>query len=425
MIRIRTTFIGLSVVSVLSISAEVSTAQESSWIRRHDFTLPARVQTAAFSIGSKGYIAAGSGDQSGTPLHDLQEYDPATDTWTARSSLPIPLRGCVAFTVGQKAYIATGGGLTGFNHQLFEWDQFTNTWSGKTSFPEGQGRISAVGISFGNRGYVATGLGKWQRALNDMWEYDPSGNIWSQKAPLPGSGRCYATAFAIHDRIYIGLGNNGQVCLKDWWEFTPETNSWRRMHDFDGSERAGAVGFSVDGKGYIVGGVDNALRPLRDVWEFDPIRNTWTQLQHFPGSSRGYGAGFVIGSTGYIVAGISQEGYLSDIWKAVTPGMGPVTFAFQVPKDDPTANPVVIAPNPFFYRFFVKMRSPYTGPLELTVSDMGGRVVYRQSINKDAEYIVRVYEIDYLPDGLFVFRVRDPGGQLDTKQTVVHKSFGI
>ncbi len=405
----------------LAVSINAVQSQESSWSHRQDFSSPPRIQAVGFSIGDKGYIATGTDGMSDHLLQDLQEYDPGTNSWTFKSSLPFPLRGSVAFSIGSKAYVTTGGGSYGLNYQTQEWDQGTNIWRPRAAFPAGKGRMSAVGIAMGNRGYVGTGFDATERPLNDLWEYDPVSNSWQQKASLPGSGRCYATVFAIHDKIYIGLGNNGSSYLKDWWEYSPATNVWRRMEDLAGEARTGAMGFSVNGKGYVIGGVNYSMSPLKDIWEFDPIQNTWTQLDRFPGSSRGYGVSFVINNSGYIAAGTSSEGYLFDLWECF-PG---TMVRASIPRDDPFIDPVVISPNPFFYRFFMKMRHPYTGMLELTITNMRGQVVFRKNIDKDAEYIVRCYEIDYLPDGLFVFRVKDPSGIIDTKQTVIHKSFDI
>ncbi|MFH1937341.1 MAG: kelch repeat-containing protein, partial [Bacteroidota bacterium] len=283
---------------------EVS-AQQSSWARRQDFASPARLQAVGFSIGGKGYIAAGTSGLADNLLQDLQEYDPGSNSWSFKSNLPLPLRGSAAFSIGRKAYITTGGGPYGLNYQLLEWDQVTNTWKSKGAFPPGKGRMAAVGVTMGNRGYIGTGYDLAERALNDFWEYDPFSNTWTQKAPLPGSGRAYAIAFAIHEKIYVGLGNNGSAYLRDWWEYTPSTNSWKKMEDLAGEARTGAMGFSVGGKGYIIGGVSYGFKPLRDVWEFDPIQNTWTQLDRFSGSGRGYGVSFVINDNGYIAAGSS------------------------------------------------------------------------------------------------------------------------
>lgn len=400
---------------------EVVHAQGSSWVHRQDFAAPPRVQAVGFSIGGKGYIASGTNGLGDNLLQDLQEYDPGSNSWSFKLDLPVPLRGSAAFVIGNKVYITTGGSPFGLNYQMLVWDQSGNQWSSGPPFPAGKGRMAAIGVPMGTHGYIGTGFDLTERALNDLWEFDSSDQTWTEKASLPGTGRSYATAFPIHDKIYIGLGNNGSAYLKDWWEFTPSTNSWRRMQDLAGEERTGAMGFSVDGKGYVVGGVGYNFKPLHDIWEFDPIQNTWTQLDRFPDTGRGYGVSFVINNTGYIAAGASAGGYLVDLWEGFPNSMVRKSIA----KDDPFDNPVVVSPNPFFYRFFVKIRHPYTGMLELTITNMLGEVVFRKSMNKDSEYIVRYYEIDYLPEGLFVFRVKDPTGVIDTKQTVIHKSFDI
>jgi len=418
--RVRQAGFIMAILLVIT-GVDVVSGQESSWNHRESFNDPTRVQAVGFSIGEKGYVATGTDGSIYGSLSDLQEFDPTNNTWVNKASLPFPLRGGVAFTIDRSVYITTGGNNNGLNYQLLEWNQGSNTWRTLEPFPSGQGRISAVGISLGTRGYVGTGVTTTGQALNDFWEYDPSGNRWEKKASLPGSGRSYASAFVIHDKIYVGLGSNGAGCLNDWWEFTPFTNTWRRMQDFAGEARTGAMGFSVNGKGYILGGANGAMHPLRDIWEFDPIQNTWTRLDQFPGLSRAYGISFSINNSGYVGAGASSEGYLDDLWECF-PG---TMVRESIPKDDPFTNPIVVSPNPFFYRFFLKMRHPYTGLLELTVTNMQGQVVFRQTINKEETYIVRCYEIDYLPDGLFIFHVKDPSGAINTRQTIIHKSFGI
>lgn len=393
---------------------------QQTWVERQSFRDPARLQTVGFSIGNKGYIATGTNGISDHLLQDLQEYDPISNNWKYMANLPSPLRASAVFTLGKKAYITTGADPSGMNHQLYVWDQATDSWSTGTPFPSGQSRMAAVGINYGNRGFIATGFDMAEKALNDIWEYNPFSRTWTRKASLPGSGRCYATGFAIHSKIYIGLGNNGSSYLKDWWEYDPANNNWKRMSDLPGDARTGAMGFVSGGKGYIVGGVNFAFKPLHDVWAFDPILNTWEQVNLFPGFARGYGVGFNIENKGYIAAGTSTSGYLFELWECF-----PETMTQLLITEDPILNPVRISPNPFFYRFALKMRHPYTGLLELIISNMYGRVVFQRTFNKDEKYIVRCWEIDYLPDGLFIFHVKDASGTVDYKQTLIHKSFGI
>ena len=419
---------------VLLIVGGLSVIAQQTWVERQHFRDPARLQAVGFSIGDKGYVATGTNGISGHLLQDLQEYDPATNNWEYKSNPPTSLRGSAVFTLGNKAYITTGADHTGMNNQLYVWDQPTDTWSTSSPFPAGQGRMAAVGISYGTRGFIATGFDLAERALNDIWEHNPFSRTWIRKASLPGSGRCYATGFAIHNKIYIGLGNNGTTYLKDWWEYDPATNDWRRMSDLPGDARTGAMGFVSNGKGYIVGGVNLDFKPLQDVWAYDPTLNTWEQVNLFPGAARGYGVGFNINTTGYIAAGTSTSGYLYELWECFPESMtqrlasyGPESNSDDLGSnvEDPLLSALQISPNPFFYRFALKMRHPYTGLLEITIHNMHGGVVFRRSFNKDEEFIVRCWEVDYLPDGLFIFKVKNASGTVDYKKTLIHKSFGI
>jgi len=391
---------------------------QQSWIQRQSFNQPARIQAVGFAIGGKGYIATGASRVTGQPLRDMQEFDPATNTWSYKSDLPEALRAGVAFTIGTKAYITTGAYSQGLNHTLFVWDQFSNTWSTQSPFPAGQGRMAAFGATVGNSGFVFGGFDASERALNDLWEFQESTNTWIRKKDNPGPGRCYAAGFVIGNKVYIGTGNNGTTYLRDFWAYDSFTDNWNRIPDFPGVPRTGAVAFTSGGRGYITGGIDKAANLLRDCWEFDPMVNAWIEVSSFPGIPRSYGVSFAIHHAGYLAAGATRTGYLNELWEGY-----PSVMTTAIPKDDPLLSPVKISPNPFFYRFFVMIRAPFTGSLELTITDSYDRVVFRKSFQKDVEYIVRCYEIDDLPEGLFLFTVKDPTGQFNYKQTVIHKSF--
>lgn len=393
---------------------------QQSWIQRTPFKSPGRLQTVGFSIGDKGYVATGTNGTTLQYMQDLQEYDPKTDTWTSRSDVPVPLRGGSVFVIGSKAYITTGASPSGLINTLYEWNQATNTWTTRAPLPAGGARMAAIGFGLRNRGYIATGFDGAMRQLNDLWEYDPMDNVWKRKASLPGSGRSYATGFIVGEKFYLGTGESGGGCLKDFWEYDPYIDLWTRLPDIPGSARSGAIGFSANGKGYVAGGVDLSFQPLADVWEYNPLSKTWAQVDPFPGTPRAYGVSFSVDESGYLAGGTTVYGDVSELWESF-----PGKMTIRLTAEDPLGRPVIISPNPFFYIFALKMRHPYTGMLELTISNLQGNVVFRKNFNKDEYYIVRTYEIDYLPDGLFIFTVKDPTGSLNFKQTVIHKSFGI
>lgn len=398
-----------------------------TWERKQNINLPARIQCVGFSLGEKGYVAGGIAEKNPAILDDLQQYDPASNTWQTISTLPEPLRGAVAFTIGNQAIITTGTSSSGLNRKTLIWNDASRSWSSGTPFPAGKTRMAAVGIGLGTRGYVSTGFDGQEKPLNDLWEYNPASGEWLEKAPLPGSPRSYATGFAIHSKLYVGLGNNGSNYLQDWWEYSPETNSWKKMADIPGEARTGAIGFSANGKGYIVGGINMEYMALRDVWEFDPVLNTWTQLNMLAGFPRGYGVGFSINDRGFIATGASSESYLYDVWECFPKQMTQQLVDFEekfVEFGEMNAS-LIILPNPFFYRFCIKLRHPYTGLLNLTIRNMDGRAVFQKSFNKDAEYFVNCWEIDIAADGLYIFEIKDASGSVNYKRTMIHKSFGI
>jgi N-acetylneuraminic acid mutarotase len=68
-------------------------------------------------------------------------YDPATNSWTARANLPVPLRGAVGASDGTYGYVACGV-TPGWNYTntLYRYDPSTNSWTNLSTVPGGVGR---------------------------------------------------------------------------------------------------------------------------------------------------------------------------------------------------------------------------------------------------------------------------------------------
>jgi hypothetical protein len=64
---------------------------------------------------------------------------------------------------------------------------YGDSWTQKASVG-GTQRNDAVGFSIDSlgKGYVGTGGDGTGGFLNDFWEYNPSTNVWTQKANYPG-----------------------------------------------------------------------------------------------------------------------------------------------------------------------------------------------------------------------------------------------
>ncbi len=186
----------------------------------------------------------------------------------------------------------------------------------------GVARSDASSFVIGKKGYVFGGYDGDDR-LKDLWEYDTELDTWTQLAPLPdtdeglgivgGAARNSASAFAIGNKGYIGLGYDGKNYLKDFWEIDVTTNTWTKRDDFPGSARNGAIGFAVLGKGYFGGGFDDNYQ--KDLYVFDPTTNLWASAGDIRGSKRYNGGAFVYKDEVYIVGGMNNQALVTDFYK--------------------------------------------------------------------------------------------------------------
>jgi N-acetylneuraminic acid mutarotase len=255
----------ISLLILSHLSCVVCLADE--WIQKADFGGTGRIASVGFAIDGKGYIGTGNAAEVTTWVKSFWEYDPITNIWT------------------QKADLA------------------------------GAGRSYAVGFSIGNKGYIGTGTSDDTNYeyLDDLWEYDPDTNAWTQKADFPGGKRFLATGFSIAGKGYIGLGADINNVKDDFWEYDPATDVWDKKADFAGGERYLVAGFSLGVKGYV--GTGGGAMPYSDFWEYDPVTDVWTQRANFGGDAREQATCFVIGDYGYIGMGSDWSSFKTDFWR--------------------------------------------------------------------------------------------------------------
>jgi N-acetylneuraminic acid mutarotase len=180
----------------------------------------------------------------------------------------------------------------------------------------GDARHRATSFSVGNKGYM--GLGHINSVVDilydDIWEFDPASNAWSQKASFPLGPAYHSTAFVIGEKAYVGTGRiTGGAYSKKFYEFDPQQNLWTPIADFPGTARRGAVAFTINGNGYVGTGQTNAGYSS-DFYCYNPSSNTWTPIVPFPGPARTSSVAFAIGSTGYVGTGSTNSGSTNDFY---------------------------------------------------------------------------------------------------------------
>ena len=243
----------------------------NSWTQKANFGPGPRKWSHGFSIGNFGYICSGE-EYNQVEMDDLWEYSPITNTWTQKATFLGGVReGCASFTIGNKAYFGTGD----WWFDMWEYDQATDSWSQIADYPNFSGQICCVGFNIGNKGYMGTGADGNFVPTNEWFEYNPTTNVWTQKANVPGPLRSGACGFGIGNKGYIAVGTdwpNSMTCYSDCYQFTPATNSWMRIQDFPGSARRFVSYCNTINRGYMCTGT-NGIN-LADMWEFNPALAT-------------------------------------------------------------------------------------------------------------------------------------------------------
>ncbi|HPD24994.1 MAG TPA: T9SS type A sorting domain-containing protein [Bacteroidia bacterium] len=166
----------------------------------------------AFAVNNKGYVLLGNNSNK-----QLWEYNPVTNSWTQKAT---PIIGghsnYAAFTINNKAYVSVSS-------NLYEYDPSTDTWATKSSLPNTVSRDEQRAFSIGNYGFVGGG-GYLFKAYKDFYRYDPTTDSWSIIDSLPGPGSFGGVAFTIGNKGYFTLGMSGMISFRlETWEYYDPT----------------------------------------------------------------------------------------------------------------------------------------------------------------------------------------------------------
>ncbi|XP_059562766.1 kelch repeat and BTB domain-containing protein 12 [Myotis daubentonii] len=178
----------------------------------------------------------------------VDKYSVERDSWKRVSPLPLPLACHAAVTVNNRLYVIGG-------------------WTPQMDLPDEEP----------------------DRLSNKLFQYDPSQDQWTERAPMKYSKYRFSTA-VVNSEIYVlgGIGcvgrDKGQVrkCLDVVEIYNPDGNFWREGPPMPSamlslrtnSTNAGAV----DGKLYVCGGFHGADRHeiiSKEILELDPWENQW------------------------------------------------------------------------------------------------------------------------------------------------------
>jgi N-acetylneuraminic acid mutarotase len=138
----------------------------------------------AAAVDGKLYVIGGQTEaSSNSPFVDsVFQYDPATDRWTPRASMPTARSAGAAAVINGKIYVAGGRPPRGSDFAVY--DPVADSWAALPDLPTQRNHLAAAAI--GGRVYVAGGRfgGNYQSEVTDIVEvFDPATSAWS-KGPL-------------------------------------------------------------------------------------------------------------------------------------------------------------------------------------------------------------------------------------------------
>ncbi|MFD0794189.1 Kelch repeat-containing protein [Mucilaginibacter litoreus] len=231
------------------------------------------------------------------------------------------------FSIAGKGYILGGNAQSGFNshllNDLWEYDPVADHWTQKADYP-GQAGEYIRGFVINGKAYVGTGFG--QRLIIpgddkpqniDFWEYDPANNEWTRKANFAGEERESVISFAVNNVGYMGLGTNDDYSknYKDFWKYDVAADKWTRVADYPGQGSFGMIGFALNGMGYA--GLGGAWPDVaaNDFWKYDATADKWSQMADFSGDARAFSGYFVAGAEVFAGMGSTLAGTVDDWYR--------------------------------------------------------------------------------------------------------------
>lgn len=193
-IIVSTSVVNKKIYAIGGTEKRIPTVEEydpaaDKWTRKADMPTP-RLNLSTSAVNGKIYAIGGNVliDNVIKALSTVEEYDPATDTWTKKADMPTPRYVLSTSVVNGKIYAIGGqsgrpiGGIPNPLETVEEYDPATDTWTNKTGMPTARGGLSASAV---DGKIYAIGGAKGAMGFSTVEEYD-TGFVPSQSVNAAG-----------------------------------------------------------------------------------------------------------------------------------------------------------------------------------------------------------------------------------------------
>jgi N-acetylneuraminic acid mutarotase len=275
-----------------------------------------RQEGSPAALGSMIYLIGGYGPE-GIASTLVQVYDTDGKKWKQAAPMPEGLHHIGVRAVEGKIYVV-GGFTKGFRDRgpvdsLWQYDPATDRWERRASLPTPRGALAVAVLdgkiyAIGGERFSAGSKEKYE-PVADVAVYDPKTDKWEVLPPMR-QRRDHLYAGAIGGRVYaVGGRERPSLTLQTVEEYNPATRTWTERAAMP-TGRSGGAGAVMNNRLYVFGGEGNEENPLgtfNQVEVYDPIQNAWTKLAPMPLPRHALGAA-VIGKRIYLPGGSIVQG---------------------------------------------------------------------------------------------------------------------
>ncbi len=251
-----------------------------------------RAELAGGTAFGKHYAIGGRPDPLGLRLTNniVEEFDPATNTWTTKASMPTPRAGVAAASWDNKIYVLGGraGNTIGLPIMVYNlnevYDPSTNTWTSLAPMPLAvydHYATVAVKVKDKDKIYIFGGFTSAGIATDEVQIYDIATDTWSSGASMP-TPRADAMVGVIQGQIAVFGGRTDTdpagVNLRVTELYDPLMNTWSSGPDMLEPASEMAQGVTYDSRGIfaigsgIGGRAGSAVQVLQVIPEPAPVR---------------------------------------------------------------------------------------------------------------------------------------------------------
>ncbi len=275
-------------------------AAPGAWSQGADMPMPTSTP-ASCALDGLLYVMGGHTNRFWTNATDaVWAYNPKTDLWASRASLPtgrhylgqcaVPLNGLIYLVGG------SGPGNPGVPiREVAVYNPQTDTWTNAAPMPTGRGNFAACAVD--GIIYAIAGALDSSHSTDVVEAYDPASNQWTTKSPMP-QPRKFVTASVANGIIYVFIGT-------DAFAYNPQTDAWTTKPSHFSPYSWGLMSAEVGGIIYLFGGGTEGGTDVNiNTWAYDPARDQFTARRKAL-TKRANGACGVIEGKVYLAAGLT------------------------------------------------------------------------------------------------------------------------